>query len=154
MRADIYAGLAGPMLALAAEAARAPDPDPAAIAAEARRRAEEFETAALRAGAPRDAVGEARDALIAVLEARALGNPALAAGRWAQARRKALPGVPEPDAALLARRRAAAEAAGPASRGLARFLSHCEEAVGAAPAPRAAGGLRWGLVLPLLFVLV
>ena len=117
------------------------DPDPAALAAEARRRAEAFETAALRAGVPRDAVGEARDALLAVLEARARGNPALAAGRWAQARRRALPGVPEPDAALLARRRAAAEAAGPARRDLARFLRHCEEAVrGGAAAPRRGRG--------------
>ena len=132
------------MLALAAEAARGADPDPAALAAEARRRAEAFETAALRAGAPRDAVGEARDALIAVLEARALGNPALPAGRWAQARRRALPGVPEPDAALLGRRRAAAEAAGPARRDLARFLRHCEEAVQAAPPPRAAAGRALG----------
>ena len=151
-RQDVFAGLAGPMLALAAEAARAADPDPAALAAEARRRAEAFETAALRAGASRDAVGEARDALIAVLEARARANPALAAGRWAQARRRALPGVPEPDAALLARRRAAAEAAGPARRDLARFLRHCEEAVQAAPPPRAAAGVRWGLLAPLLFV--
>ena len=36
---------------------------------------------------------------------------------------------------LLARRRAAAEAAGPARRDLARFLRHCEEAVQAAPPP-------------------
>ena len=151
-RDDLFAGLARPMLTLAAEAARAPDPDPAALAAEARRRAEEFETAALRAGASRDAVGEARDALLAVLEARALGNPALVPGRWAQARRRALPGVPEPDVELLARRRAAAEAAGPARRDLARFLRHCEEAVQAAPPPRAGGGVRWGRLAILLFL--
>ncbi|WP_297975471.1 ImcF-related family protein, partial [uncultured Amaricoccus sp.] len=151
-REDVFAALAGPMLALAAEAARAPDPDPAALAAEARRRAEAFEIAALQAGVRRDAALEARDALLAVLESRALGNPALARGRWAQARRRALPGVPEPDADLLARRRAAAEAAGPRARDLARFLRHCEEAVQAAPPPRAAGGIRWGLALPLLFL--
>ena len=151
-REDVFAGLAGPMRSLAAEAARSPDPDPAALAAEARRRAEAFETAALRAGVPRDAVGEARDALLAVLEARALGNPALSPGLWARARRRALPGVPEPDASLLARRRAAAEVAGPARRDLARFLRHCEEAVAAAPPPRPAGRVRWGLVAPLLFL--
>lgn len=151
-RDDVFAGLSAPMLALAAEAARAPDPDPAALAAEARRRAEAFETAALRAGVAREVVGEARDALIAVLEARALGNPALVPGRWARARRRALPGVPEPDAALLARRRAAAEAAGPARRDLARFLRHCEEAVAAAPPPRGSGGVRWGFLAPFLFL--
>ena len=152
-RSDLFAELAGPLLALAAEAARDPRPDPAAIAGEARRRAEAFEATALRRGVPRDAVGEARDALLAVLEARACGNPALAPAAWTRARRKALPGVPEPDARELGRRRAAAEAAGPARRDLARFLRHCEEAVAAAPRARESPGLRWGLVVPLAVVL-
>ena len=152
-RSDLFAELAGPLLALAAEAARDPRPDPAAIAAEARRRAEAFEAMALRRGVPRDTVGEARDALLAVLEARARGNPALAPAAWTRARRKALPGVPEPDARELGRHRAAAEAAGPARHDLARFLRHCEEAVAAAPRARESPGLRWGLVVPLAVVL-
>ncbi len=153
-RDDVFAGLAGPLLALAAEAARDPRPDAAALAAEVRRRAEAFETAALGAGMPRDAVGEARDALLAVFEARVRGNPALAAGRWSAARRKALPGVPEPDDAALARRRVAAEAAGPPRRDLARFLRHCEDAVAATPAPGVVRGLRWGVLAPVVLVAV
>ncbi|MFO1209136.1 MAG: ImcF-related family protein [Amaricoccus sp.] len=151
-RDDILAGLAAPLLALSAEAARDPRPDPAALAAEARRRTEAFETAALKAGVPRDAVGEARDAVLAVLEARARANPALSSKAWARARRKALPGVPDPDADDLRRRRAAAEAAGPTRRELARFLRHCEEAVAAAPPAREPSGLRWGLIAPLAVV--
>ena len=153
-RADVFAGLAGPLLTLAAEAARDPRPDATALAAEVRRRAEAFETAALAARVPREAVGEARDALLAVFEARVRSNPALPPGRWAAARRKALPGVPEPDAAALSRSRVAAEAAGAPGRDLARFLRHCEEAVAATPEPRQASGLRWGLLAPLGFTLV
>ena len=102
---------------------------------------------------PRDTVGEARDAVLAVLEARARANPALSSKAWARARRKALPGVPEPDADDLRRRRAAAEAAGPSRRELARFLRHCEEAVAAAPRPASPPAVRWGLIAPLAVVL-
>ncbi|MFO1144268.1 MAG: ImcF-related family protein [Amaricoccus sp.] len=153
-RDDVLAGLAAPLLALSAEAARDPRPDAATFAAEARRRTEAFETAALKAGLPRDAVGEARDALLAVLEARVRANPALSSKAWARARRKALPGGPDPDAEALRRRRATADAAGPSRRELARFLRHCEEAVAAAPPAREPSGLRWGLIAPLAVVLV
>jgi type VI protein secretion system component VasK len=152
-RQDVFAAAAKPLLDLSAAAARAPRPDPAAVATEARRLAEAFETAALRAGAPRAAVGDARDGLLAVLDARTLGNPALRPGAWEAARRRALPGVEDLSAGTLRRRLAAAEAAGPPGRDLARFLRHCLEAVEAAPPPRA-GGPRWGLIAPLLLVAV
>ena len=130
--ADALPALARPLLDLAAMAARAPRPDPATIASEARRLAEAFETAALRAGLDRATVGDARDALLAVLEARARGNPALDARAWEAARHRALPGVGNLSAATL-RRRVEANAG---RRYLARFLRHCLEAAEAAqPAP-------------------
>ncbi|TPE48200.1 ImcF-related family protein [Amaricoccus solimangrovi] len=153
-RGDVFAGLAGPLLALAAEAARDPRPDARALALEARRRAEAFETAALGARLSPAAIGAARDGLIAVVDARARSNPAMSPSRWTRARRRALPGIADPGAEQVARRRAAAEARGPRDRDLARFLRHCEEAVRAAPPAREAEPPPWGLIVPLGVALV
>ena len=146
-RGDALPALAGPLLGLAATAARAPRPDPAAIAAEARRLAEAFEAGALRAGLDRGAVGSARDALLAVLDARARGNPALDARAWESARSRALPGVGDLSAAALAHRVEAASG----QRDLSRFLRHCLEAVQSArPVP--ARTPRRAILAPLLLV--
>jgi len=143
--ADALPALARPLLDLAATAARTPRPDPAAIATEARQLAEAFETAALRAGLDRATVGDARDALLAVLEARARGNPALDARAWEAARHRALPGVGDLSAAAL-RRRVEANAG---RRDLARFLRHCLEAAEAAQ-PAASRAPRRAFLAPAL----
>ena len=150
---DLFARLAQPLLALAAEAARDPRPDPGALAAEARRRAEAFEAAALAERLAPAPIAAARDALLAVLEARIRANPALAPRAWARAARRFLPGT-RPDPARIALDRAAAEARGAAGRDLARFLRHCEEAVRSTPPARADTEPPWGLILPLAVLLV
>lgn len=152
-RGDVLAGLAAPLLALGAEIARDLHPDAAAVASEARRRVEAFEGAALKAGVPRDAIGDARDALVTVLDTRIRAHPGLSSRGWQRARRRALPGVAALDGEQLRRRRAAAEATGPSRRELARFLRHCEEALASAPPAREPAGIRWGLVMPLVLAL-
>lgn len=147
-RGDIFAGLARPLLKLATTTARDPNPDPEAIAREARTRVEAFETSALRAGLPREAIGSARDALLAVLAARAGSNPAMPPRAWTRALQRRLPGTPIPDADLIAGH--AEEAArSAADQDLARFLRHCSEAVRAAHPARAAEPPPWGLIVPL-----
>jgi type VI protein secretion system component VasK len=149
-REGALAAAAGPRLELGQSAARAPRPDAAALVAEAWRLAEAFEAEMLRAGIARAAVVDARDALLAVLDARANGNPALDRRAWARARRRTLPRTADLSAETLRRRAAAAEAAGPAQRQLARFLRHCREAVEAAPPPTASTAPRWGMIVAVL----
>ena len=137
-RADVFAGLAGPLLALAAEAARDPRPDATALAAEVAppRRGLRDRGARGRGAARRGRRGPRR-------AARGLRGPGRAAtrrcraGRWAAAppqgaaRRAASPTPRRSAAAAPPRRR-------PARRG-ATSRASCATArrrSGAAPAPR------------------
>jgi type VI protein secretion system component VasK len=127
--------LARPLIDLAGQIERAARPDPAPLARELRTRVGAFESAAHAAGLASALILDARDALIAVVDARARANPALDARRWAAALRAALP-APVADGASIAAAAARADRAG--ARELARFLAHCREAVASArPAARA-----------------
>lgn len=147
--------LARPLIELAGRVARAPRPDPTALAAEARRLVAQFETEARRAGLAAEAVLDARDALAALLGARGASNPAMPARDWRRELRRILP-VGEATAAALRARRDAADRAGPGARDLARFLGHCLEAVEAAqraaPEPARKRGTRATLAVALFFV--
>lgn len=146
---DIYAAAAAPPLALAARAVRDPRPEAEALAAEIRRRIEAFAADLARAGAPPADAEAARDALLALVEARISGNPALDPAGWTRARRRLLALWPQADAARLGRGLAMAEAGG--KRDLARFLRHCRDGCEAAP-ERGAPGPRWSVIAPLAFL--
>ncbi len=150
---DVFARLARPLLSLADEAARAPEPDAKAIAIEARRRAEAFEEAALAARLAPATITAAREAILAVLDARLRANPALSPRAWTRASRRFLPGA-RPDADEIARVRAEAEARGATGRDLARFLRHCEEAARTTLPAQPRSEPPWGLILPLAVALV
>ena len=149
---DRFSALARPLAELAAEVARGRTPDAAAIAREARARTETMEAAGLGAGLAPGDLAAAREGLWALLDARARSNPALDGAAWRAAARRNLPGIGALTPASLAARLAAAEAAGPAKRDLARLLRHCLQAVEATPA--AGRTLRWGLIAPALLVLL
>jgi type VI protein secretion system component VasK len=155
--AGVLAGLARPLLDLSRSASRVPEAEAPRLAAEARRAVEDFEREGRRAGLPAADVIEARNALVALLRVRGLGNPALPPGAWARILEAALPlgaaVLPE----TLARQAEAAARAGPARRELARFLAHCFEAVEAArPAEerRAQGTGRGWIALALALVVL
>jgi type VI protein secretion system component VasK len=132
IQADVLPALATPLLDLAKRAESEKHPDPSELAAAARGLVAAFETEARRRKVPQDWLLDARDALVALLDARARNNPALSIRQWERAFAAALPigGVMGPD--CLAERAAAAAKAGPARRDLARFLGHCSDAVQAA----------------------
>ncbi|MEY9164610.1 type VI protein secretion system component VasK [Sinorhizobium fredii] len=132
MRADVLPALAQPLLALAKRAESENRPDPNELAATARTLVAAFETEARRMNIPSDWLLDARNALIALLDARAHNNPALPTRRWERALAAALPISLSIDPKRLADRAAEAARSGPARRDLARFLGHCNEAVQAA----------------------
>jgi type VI protein secretion system component VasK len=128
------AAWAAPLLELGRSAARSPRPDPAALAAELRARVEAFEAAAAAGGVRPETIRAARNALVALADARARANPALDAARWRRAAAWALPA-----ASPKAIRAEAALAAARGERDAARFLGHCLEALEGVPArPRPA----------------
>lgn len=145
---DPYAALARPALDFSRGLERAPRPDATALAAEALRLIGRFEQDGRRAALPPEAILDARDALVALIDARARANPGLPPRDWARARAAALP--PAPAVAELRRRAEAAARAGPSRRDLARFLRHCLEAVEAArpmrPPRPGAGPWTWLLL--------
>ena len=147
---DPYAAIARPALEFSRGLERAQKPDPLALAAEARRLIGRFEQDGRRAGLPPEAVLDARDALTALINARALANPGLSPRDWTRALGAALPPAPPPEE--LRRRAEAAARAEPSRRDLARFLRHCLEAVEAARPARPArtgAGLWVSLLLAL-----
>ncbi len=131
-RADVLPALAQPLLALARRAESEKRPDPNELAATARTLVATFETEARRKNVPPDWLLDARDALVALLDARARHNPALPIRRWERALAAALPISRRIGPKRLAERAAEAARGGPAQRDLARFLGHCNEAVQAA----------------------
>ncbi|WP_299132511.1 ImcF-related family protein [uncultured Amaricoccus sp.] len=147
---DVFAALARPVIAFARDIERAPRPDAAALAAEARPLLGRFEQEGRRAGLAPEAILDARDALIALIDARARANPALPIRAWTSAFAAAVPLGPGTTPEELRRRAEAAARAGRARRDLARFLRHCLEAVEAArpaaPARRATGAWGWLLL--------
>lgn len=154
---DLLPALASPVVALARRVERDPRPNPLAIAAEAKALLAAFDRDAGRSDLSAAAITTARDALVAVLDARARTNPALPVRAWARALRDTVPRrkIFTPDA--LRTEAAAAERAGPAYRDLARFLRTCGEAVAAADAAAARlkrpGQRPWGLIAILVVVL-
>jgi type VI protein secretion system component VasK len=151
----VLAGLARPLLELSRAATRVPEAEAPRLAAEARRAVEAFEREGRRAGLPAADVIEARNALVALLRVRGLGNPALPPDAWTRALDAALPLGAAVQPETLARQAEAAKRAGPARRELARFLAHCYEAVEAArPAEerRAHGTGRGWVALALALV--
>ncbi|MBB4481264.1 type VI protein secretion system component VasK [Rhizobium etli] len=132
MQGDVLAALAQPLLDLAKRAESEKNPDPRELAAMARTLVAAFETEARRRKVPQDWLLDARDALVALVDARARNNPALSIRKWERALAAALPIGGVMAASSLADRARAAAKAGPASRDLARFLGHCNDAVQAA----------------------
>ncbi|ULR47411.1 ImcF-related family protein [Rhizobium sp. K102] len=161
MQADVLAALAQPLLDLARRAESEKKPDPRELAAMARTLVAAFETEARRRKVPQDWLLDARDALVALVDARARNNPALSIRKWERALAAALPIGGVMAASSLAERARAAAKAGPASRDLARFLGHCNDAVQAALlsgtqhktlADRGLAALVIGLFLAILVV--
>ncbi len=132
IQGDVLAALAQPLLDLAKRAESEKNPDPRELAAMARTLVAAFETEARRRKVPQDWLLDARDALVALVDARARNNPALSIRKWERALAAALPIGGVMAAGSLAERASAAAKAGPASRDLARFLGHCNDAVQAA----------------------
>lgn len=150
---DRFAGLARPLVELAAAAARDRAPDAEAIAAEARRRTEAMEAAGLRAGIEPADLAAARDGLWAMLSVRVALNPAMSRRAWRRASRRLLPGSEALTLAVLRARLAAAEAAGAPKRDLARLIRHCVQAVAEAP-PAAEPARRWAIAVAGVFALL
>ena len=145
---DPYPALARPALDFSRALERSPKPDAAALATEARRLIIAFEQDGRRVGLPPEAILDARDAIVALIAARARANPGLRPRDWGRAFAAAVPVLPGDDD--LRRRAEAAARAGPARRDLARFLRHCLEAIEAArpaaPARPVAGPWLWLLL--------
>ncbi|MCJ9691678.1 DotU family type IV/VI secretion system protein [Rhizobium sp. PRIMUS64] len=161
IQADVLPALAQPLLDLAKRAESEKHPDPRELAATARSLVANFETEARRRKVPQDWLLDARDALVALLDARARNNPALSIRKWERALAAALPIGGVIAASSLAERATAAARAGPARRDLARFLGHCNDAVQAAllsatqhktRADRGLSALVIGLFLAILVV--